>query len=142
MIRFRHASLTILAVLIVHVFAVGLGLYGAVQWFDVPMHFFGGYAMAILALALWNWIGERVEIRSRVSDAPLARLLLEGIFVVGFAMIIGVAWEWYEFLFDQFATTIVQKFGAAQPGLADTMDDLFNDTIGAVTAWVFWRHRS
>ncbi len=97
--------------------------------------------MAILALALWNWIEVRVEIRARVSGSPVARRLLQAIFVVGFVMIIGVAWEWYEFLFDHFAGTIVQKLGVAQPSLADTMDDLFNDFIGAIVAWVFWRKR-
>ncbi len=143
MIRFRNAFFAIAAVLFVHVIALGMGLYASVDWFDVPMHFFGGYAIALLALAVWNWIGDLVEIRSKtVSANPYARLVLEGVFVVGFVMIIGVAWEWYEFLFDQFATSLVRELGVAQPGLADTMDDLFNDFVGGIAAWVFWRNNA
>ncbi len=143
MIRFRHAFLAIATVLFVHVIALGMGLYSSVEWFDVPMHFFGGYAVALLALAVWNWISDTVDIRSKtVSANPYARLVLEGIFVAGFVMIIGVAWEWYEFLFDQFATSLVRELGVAQPGLGDTMDDLFNDIVGGIAAWLFWRNKA
>jgi uncharacterized membrane protein YjdF len=54
---------------------------------------------------------------------------------------IGVGWEWFEFLVDTLATSFVQTYGVAQMGLADTMDDLFNDTLGALTAWILWRSR-
>ncbi|MEK7632323.1 MAG: hypothetical protein AAB473_00850 [Patescibacteria group bacterium] len=143
MIRFRTAFLGIAAVIVVHILAIGMGWYGGVSWFDVPMHFFGGYVMALLGLAVWGWILLHVEIRTKtLAFSPYARLILEGVFVVGFALLVGVAWEWYEFLFDQFATSFVQKFGVAQMGLPDTMDDLLNDTIGALTAWGFWRNKA
>lgn len=143
MIKFRHAFLAIAAVLVVHVFAVGLGWYPSISWLDIPMHFFGGYAIAILALATYYWILSQISISTRsTKSSPYARLLLEGVFVVGAVMIVGVAWEWYEFLFDQFATTMVAQFGKAQMGLPDTMDDLFNDTLGAITAWYLWKENS
>lgn len=143
MIKFRHAFFAIAAVLTVHVFAVGLGWYQSLGWLDIPMHFFGGYAIAILALATYNWILSQISISIRSSkSSPYARLLLEGVFVVGAVMIVGVAWEWYEFIFDQFATSMVAKYGFAQMGLPDTMDDLLNDTLGALTAWYLWRDNS
>lgn len=143
MIRFRNAFLAIGAVIAVHIVAIGAGWYGSAKWFDVPMHFFGGYVMALLGLAIWGWIMSHIEIREKsLTASPYARLLLEGVFVVGFAMLIGVAWEWYEFLFDQFATSFVQKFGVAQMGLGDTMDDFLNDMVGAITAWYFWREKA
>ena|SRR3989338_749822 len=143
MIRFHHAFLAIVAVLGVHALALGMGLYARIAWFDVPMHFFGGYAMALLGLAVWGWITSHVEVHTKTSNAsPYARLVLEGIFVLGFAMLIGVAWEWYEFLLDQFATSFVQQFGVAQMGLGDTMDDFLNDMVGALTAWYFWRNKA
>lgn len=143
MIRFRNAFLAIGAVIAVHVVAIGMGWYGSAKWFDVPMHFFGGYVMALLGLAIWGWVTSHVEIHAKTSaESPYARLVLEGVFVVGFAMLVGVAWEWYEFLFDQFATSFVQKFGVAQMGLADTMDDFLNDMVGAITAWYFWRNKA
>jgi len=143
MIKFRHAFLAIAAVLAVHVFAIGTGVYQSMDWFDIPMHFFGGYAIAFLALATYNWIFSQISISTRsTTSSPYARLLLQGVFVMGFVMIVGVAWEWYEFLFDQFATTMVAKYGFAQMGLPDTMDDLLNDTLGAMTAWYLWREKS
>lgn len=140
MIRFRHAFGAIAAVLVVHILALSLDLYHTVDWFDVPMHFFGGYAIALLALAVYGWMGERLEIKPRQHpQSALSITLLQLVFVAGFVMIVGVAWEWYEFIFDQFATTMVAKFGVAQMGLPDTMDDLFNDFVGSLTAWVLWR---
>lgn len=140
MIRFRHAFGAILAVLVVHVIALSFDFYHTVGWFDILMHFFGGYAMALLALAVYGWLGERLEIKSRPHpQSALGITLLQLVFVVGFVMIIGVVWEWYEFIFDQFATTMVAKYGVAQMGLADTMDDLLNDCVGSLTAWVLWR---
>lgn len=142
MIRFRTAVYAIIAVLVVHAVAIGMDWYHAVKWFDIPMHFLGGYVIALLALATWGWIRARVDIRQKSSPrAAHARLLLEGIFVLGFVMMIGVGWEWYEFIFDQFATVMVEKIGVAQMGLPDTMDDLLNDTLGGMTAWAFWRSK-
>lgn len=98
--------------------------------------------MAMLGLAGYAWIGERVDIRPKADPtAKFARTILEGMFVVGFAMIISIAWEWYEFLFDQFATNMVREYGFAQMGLSDTMDDFFNDFVGAIVAWGLWRQR-
>lgn len=140
--RFSFAFFAIALVLVVHAFALSFDLYHAWRWFDIPMHFFGGYVMAILGLALYGWVRERVDVRSKSAPhARIAALALEMGFVVGFAVMIGVAWEWFEFCVDQFATTFVEKYGAAQMGLGDTMDDLVNDTIGAFTAWILWRSK-
>jgi uncharacterized membrane protein YjdF len=106
------------------------------------MHFIGGYAMGLLGLAILSWVRSRVDVKPRSQPrARLAMLLLEGMFVIGFAIMIGVGWEWFEFLVDTLATSFVQTYGVAQMGLADTMDDLFNDTLGALTAWILWRSR-
>ncbi len=141
--RFLPAFVVIGAVVVVHVVVVALGVYQAILWFDVPMHFFGGYAMAMLGLAFFRLIQSRTEFpKGSGADARWALIALEGVFVVGFAMLIGIAWEWYEFLFDQFATSMVAQYGFAQMGIADTMGDFFNDAVGAVIAWVMWRERA
>lgn len=143
MIRFRSAFFSIVLVMAVHVFALATGIYSKMPWFDVPMHFFGGYAMALLGLACYGWLRSFVDIKPKSTQklSALAPMLIEMVFVVGFVMIIGVAWEWYEFLFDQFVGFFVENFGVAQISLADTMDDLFNDLVGALTAWMLWRSR-
>jgi len=143
MIRFRFAFFSIALVMAVHVFVLATGVYSQMPWFDVPMHFFGGYVMALLGLACYGWLQGFVDIKPKSTQklSILAPLLIEIVFVLGFVMIIGVAWEWYEFLFDQFVGFFVEKFGVAQTSLADTMNDLFNDLVGALTAWMLWRSR-
>lgn len=133
----------IFLVFLANVVALYFDIYHQFPWLDVPMHFFGGYTVALFAMSLYAWIGERVEIRPKLrAKSKIAPLFLEGIFVIGFVMIISVGWEIWEFLMDQFATAFVNRFGATQPGIADTMDDLLNDGVGAVTAWILWRGRS
>ncbi len=123
--------------------ALVLDLYAQFLWLDIPMHFFGGYTVALLGLAIYEWMKDRVTIR-RTShpQSRIALFLLEGFVVIGFVLCISVAWEIWEFLMDQYATAFVERFGATQPGMADTMDDFLNDTIGAVTGWLLWRTKT
>lgn len=128
---------------VVNIVALLVGVYQRYPWFDVPMHFFGGYAVALLGIALYAWISERVALRATSKHYSRAAIvLLEGLVVIGLVMIVGVAWEIWEFLMDQYAEGVVGRFGASQHGMADTMGDFVNDGIGAVTAWVLWRKRS
>lgn len=148
MTSFRTAFAAIFGVLAVHGVALVLDLYTRVAWFDVPMHFFGGYAVALVGMACFSWILQRVDLKLKPGSAAqlreirFARFAIEAVFVLGFMMIVGVAWEWYEFLSDQVYTMFSLHGVLAQPGLADTMDDLVNDSIGALTAWFLWRERS
>ncbi len=147
MISFRTAITAIFGVLIVHGFGVKFDLYDRMDWFDIPMHFFGGYVIALLGLAVFGWILLYLDIKPRrlASDQfqgqILARFLLEALLIIGFVMIIGVAWEWYEFIFDQLRITFSLHSAPAQMGLPDTMDDLLNDFLGAITAWLLWREK-
>ena len=141
MIRFRTVALSIFLILLAHVVIMATDAYHTYSWLDIPMHFFGGYAMALFGMAVYGVLTTHVDIRTNSSRGKHAKMLIEFGFVLGFAVIIGVAWEWFEFLVDQFATQFVSTYGAAQLGLPDTMDDLFNDTIGAITAWLLWRSK-
>lgn len=147
MISFRTAIAAIFAVLVVHGFGVTFDLYDRMSWLDIPMHFFGGYVIALLGLALFGWILDRLDIKpkrlvsGKYEGFAVARFLLEAVFIIGFVMIVGVAWEWYEFVFDQLRLAFSLHIAQAQMGLADTMDDLVNDTLGAITAWLLWREK-
>ncbi len=132
----------IFLVFLANAVALYFDIYHQYPWLDVPMHFFGGYTVALFGIALYGWIGERVTIRSTSNtQSKMATLLLEGLVVIGFTLLISVAWEIWEFFMDQFATAFIDRFGVTQPGIADTMNDLFNDGVGAVTAWLLWRKR-
>lgn len=141
--RFCFALLWIFLVFLANAIALYFDVYRSLYWLDIPMHFFGGYTVAILAIAVYAWIRDRVDIRvKKRKQSSWAALVLEGIFVIGFVMIVSVAWEIWEFLMDAFATAFVDRFGATQPGMADTMNDFLNDGVGAVTAWLLWRDKA
>lgn len=138
--RFFYPLLWIFLVFLANVIALYFHIYWELPWLDIPMHFFGGYTVAILGIALYGWVQTYVDIQPKHhARSAFASLVLEGMFVIGFVMIISVAWEIWEFCMDQFATAFVDRFGVTQPGIADTMDDLFNDGVGALTAWALWR---
>lgn len=76
---------------------------------DVLMHTAGGAAMACIAWSIWP---QKTDWRRFLA-------------MLGFVALIGIFWEWYEFLSDQLVGTLTQ------PGLADTMADFLCDLLGA-----------
>jgi len=56
-------------------------------------------------------------------------------FVVGFAMLIGVAWEFHEYIFDQ-TINVWYNLSQSQLSLGDTMKDFLMDWLGATTAFL------
>lgn len=93
-------------------------LYQTQPTFDVFMHAFGGFAIAHMLTSI-----VRVYKISWWKNIPA---LWNIIFICGFVMIFGVAWEWYEFLSDTFLKT------THQPSLADTMYDMLFDFSGTL----------
>lgn len=123
--RIRSACVVICVVLGFH--ALGLWkLYDLWHWYDMPMHFFGGVAMAVLAWALWDRYIRDIKFAVR---HPAAKRIAFVLWLVGFTAIIGIAWEWFEFALDMFVFPTLN----AQPSIADTMADLFFDLTGAAT---------
>lgn len=138
--RFLWPLALILGVFLVNLAAMFAGVYEQASWFDVPMHFLGGYVVAILGIALFGWLSERIEIRPKKhAQSHVAIMLLEAVFIVGFVMMVSVGWEIKELFIDQFSTAFVQRFGATQASVADTIGDFVNAGIGAATAWIAWR---
>lgn len=81
---------------------------------DILMHTAGGASMACIALAVWP---QKSDWRRWVA-------------MLGFVALIGIFWEWYEFFSDLLVGTFTQ------PGLADTMADLFFDLFGATVVFL------
>ncbi len=127
----------IIIVLTIHVIAINQDYYYSIPVFDILMHFFGGFAITLLAMAVYGWLAKRIAIKTKKHpQSALSTMLFKAIFVIGFVMIVSVAWELYEFLSDQFLTDVVEKYGAAQMGITDTMNDFVNDFLGAVVAFI------
>jgi len=113
----------------VNFLAVVSGLYGVWKWFDIPMHFLGGMAIAWLAYVAWD-LGLGLYEKKVMDSIPL---LIKAVSIISFATFIGVVWEWHEFIIDAINIRQMISFVPMQPGLADTMKDLLMDVLGATT---------
>ena len=128
--KFKHAFFAILFVLAWHGVLLATDGYYYFRQIDIPMHIMGGFAMGMLGLAIHH----QISTRHHNKTSPW---WYHFIFVIGFAMLIGVAWEFYEFVLDQTVNTRY-RLPFSQPSVPNTMKDLFDDLIGAVAAfWIF-----
>ncbi len=93
-------------------------LYATQPLFDVFMHVLGGFAIAYMFVVMID--------AYKMSWWKQIPSLWRIIFIAGFVMLFGVAWEWYEFLSDIFYHT------NHQPSLTDTVYDLLFDLTGAL----------
>jgi hypothetical protein len=118
----------ILVVLGMNSIALATHFYDSHPHFDVIMHLLGGTVIALFWLS-WN--------RDHFPDKKLPTWYL--VFVtVSIVALVGVGWEFYEFLLDA-------RDGAPirQLSIANTMQDLACDLLGGllVSIITFWRRR-
>ena len=125
-IRFLAALLILIAIF--HYIGLAERLYWAFPWYDIVMHIAGGFWTGLLFFYIFE---ERFQFYSSRTN-PLITFAL----VLGFAALIGVLWEFYEYLADVF---ILKKhpLTAQQGSVFDTLLDLFNDLVGAGFAALF-----
>ena len=123
----REAGWAPAAVFAAHVVASRLlGLYGAYPSLDVPMHVFGG-----VAIAHFLWRSAALASEAGLLGSPNRTGLLA--IVLGTTCAAAVGWEVAEFLSDQWLGT------SAQLGLEDTLGDLLLRIAGgAAYAGVAW----
>lgn len=103
-----------------------LGIYDRFPNYDIPMHIFGG--------VITTWCLVRFLKSFKVYTALKPRWLRYW-FLIANTVLIGVVWEFYEWIFDQLFPWL-----SVQTGLADTLGDLLNDLIGACIfiAYIWW----
>lgn len=132
--RFRPVFYFIFLVVIVQIIGL-IWIYPSWQQFDVPMHFAGGVAMGLLALALWDHFV--ADIRTN-NGLPGQALLV--FFVLGFVALVGIGWEWFEFICDEVFTFVRVAIGQSQTSLGDTMADFALDLLGGLVVVVARLH--
>lgn len=104
-------------VLIIHVIATITGWYELFWWFDIPMHFLGGFAIATTVAAVLDYFQAKGEFKATWKPLYFAILLM----FVGAAAAI---WELMEFSLDFFLRTSMQAT------ILDTMKDICMGFIG------------
>lgn len=124
-------------ILAIHVVALLSGWYEFHRWFDIPMHFAGGVAIGLLVLAGFEVCIDKLSFARTIRT--FWQTIIYGLGVLGLVALVGVAWEWYEFIFDTIAVQLSANVMPAQMGLGDTMADLFLDLSGGLVAFLGWR---
>jgi len=97
-------------------------------WFDVLLHFLGGFFIAMFFAA---YLDDHIKGESKLKNTLI---------IVGAAMFIGVVWEFAEYIANQ---TLVEPFyeyfrvrAYFMGDLNDTVNDLTMDMLGAfLFAW-------
>lgn len=93
------------------------------------MHFLGGFWVGAIAVWLFNLPGKMI------ASPPAVFVIL---LVLGAVSLIGILWEFSEFIFDQFSFFGHNPRLLQQQGVADTMSDLFFDLFGGLFAGIIF----
>lgn len=93
-------------------------------WFEETLHVMGGIWVAAIFLYFFKKHYDIFDVKKNF----LATL----IFVLGLAALIGIGWEFFEYLTYVF-------LGGVAISLPDTMLDLFLDLAGAFLLFAVWR---
>lgn len=113
----------IIAIFGVNLLAMQFYWYGMLWWFDMPMHFIGGFWTGLVVLFIYKFK------KTTVNDIEHPRKLLV-ISVIG-TLLIGVGWELFEFGLQHF--TLIEL---ARP--VDSLSDLCFDLAGGIIAFTYF----
>ena len=104
------------------------GIFKHVTWIDVPLHFFGGFFMAMFFV---SFLRRAIAAERSVTN--------DIIIVLGASLLIGVAWE----VFEYSSTRILPSYFSIFRGgnLFDTLKDLVIDILGSFLAFLFFKRR-
>ncbi len=125
-------------------------LYYTLNFWDDILHLLSSMMLGVLGFSL-------IDILNNDRKHALVNLspFFVAVFSVSFAVLIGVLWEFYEYIFDGILGLNMQKFAApptngdpalngdklvnlvGRAALADTMTDLIVDFLGATAASTF-----
>jgi hypothetical protein len=113
-------------------------------WFDISLHFLGGFFMAMLMV---HYLGDRTSQVHRTCDVANAHatkfygssILKDCLIIVGAVSFIGIVWEFVEYLASlTLIEPLYNNFGIKAyfiGDLDDTINDLLMDILGAL-AWL------
>lgn len=115
-------SLVIWALFIAFLLADKFHFFFSFWWFDIPMHFIGGFASGLVSLFILKVF--------RIKETKQIPFLIAGI------LLIGVLWE----LFEVGVDTIIFKMPTTAPSVIDSLSDLCFDIAGGIVAvWMYFK---
>ena|SRR3989344_1710769 len=133
MILFFKSFVFVWIFLAVLLFVWGAGMWFnlpfLIWWFDIPLHFAGGFWAFLFSRALIKKLN--FQIVGQFSS------LAYFVWLVGAVVLIGVSWELVEFVGDRFILKL--GFTYLPNAYEDVLLDLFMDLSGGVLGWIIYR---
>jgi hypothetical protein len=119
---FKTLAYLIFAIFILNFLASKFYWYSSIWWFDMPMHFLGGFWLGLVYI----WFFSRKDILFSPSFAFFGKIILG-------VLLVGIAWEIFEFYF-------INQVAQNSFDLLDTLSDLFFDLSGGLCAILYiWK---
>ncbi len=119
--------------LAVLLFVWGVGMWFnlpfLIWWFDIPLHFAGGFWAFLFFLALIKKLNFKIV-------GPFSGLAYF-VWLLGAVVLIGVSWELVEFVGDRFVLKL--GFTYLPKVYEDTLLDLFMDLSGGILGGIIYR---
>lgn len=112
-------------VYVVNVIFDRAGVYVALLWIDMPMHFLGGASIAVAGIDFLALLRQQ----GLINTLPF---VLHAFFVMSFVGLAAISWELWEFSVD----FVFNKH--LQTDLFDTMTDMFFGLLGGSAALMLW----
>src|SRR3989344_944311 len=129
----HNLILSVCSFFAVHLIATSNYWYRSLGWIDIPAHFLGG----VMAAAVFYWFFHK-----NPSYFDIARSFWVTLFLVlGWVALVGVLWEFTEFLYDLSIATYALPLKTLQFGLLDTLGDLLSDLFGGLALAIFIKLR-
>lgn len=121
---FKTQAYSIILIFILNSIAVKLYFYSSIWYFDMIMHFFGGFWLGLVFLWLFSYKNSSLE------------LSLELVFkIILSVLVIGVLWEIFEIIF-------INIIAQTSFNSLDTPSDVFFDLAGCVFVMLYFLKRS
>lgn len=114
---FKRSAILIAVICLLNAPAMLFYWYSTIWWFDILMHFLGGFFVAVLFF--WIFASFVPETWSPKTQLGVLGALLLSVFII------GLAWEGYELVIDLLT-------GAKDYVYLDGFSDMFNDLAGGV----------
>ncbi len=119
----RLAFIIVLVMALLHGLAMTFFLYSFYWWFDLPLHFLGGFCAALVSLYFYSFF-----LSKNVSIINPFIVFVTAIFG---AAVVGLAWE----IFEYFAGLTFNALGNYP---FDTAKDLTVDVLGGGAAFLYF----
>lgn len=114
---FKEFFLTSIVIAVLHYISLKYYLYWTVYWFDILMHFLGGFLIAIFVVfILYSYSDFKSLKKHKIFLAAL---------IIGATLSVGLGWELWE-IFVGFTNTLKD--------LNDTIIDIIMDVLGSIFA--------